>query len=202
MVESFTCTSLEIIGLYRTNYLNKFHVREMARLIKKSHVSLLPHLKSLEEKNILQVEFSGKNKSFSLNLDNKQGRDYISIAEKNISIKFLAKHFFIKKIYDETASINPQGCLILFGSYASGTQTKESDIDVFYLGHSSQKLKDSIGQLKQLYVKNIHFTSMAFTEFRKGLQSGFVKEVVNNHTLLYNHDMFINEIWRYYYERK
>ena len=53
MVENINNIKLEIIGLFRGNYLNSFHVREMSKLIGKSHVGLLPHLKAFEKDKVL-----------------------------------------------------------------------------------------------------------------------------------------------------
>ena len=33
-------------------------------------------------------------------------------------------------------------------------------------------------------------------------KTNLVKEIIKNHIVLYNHDVFINRVWRYYYERK
>lgn len=204
MVENITNIGLEIINLYRTNYLNHFHVREMAKLVRKSHAGLLPHLQKLEEDKILQAEYSGKNKVYTLNLKNNGGKEYLSIAEKIISLKFIKRDFFIKKIYDEIVNINSSGCFILFGSYALSTQTKESDIDLFYFGIINQKQKTAIEELGKLYKKKIHFTTMTHREFKNALKEGLtlIREIIKNHIILYNHDFFINEVWRYYYERK
>ncbi len=204
MVENITNIGLEIINLYRTNYLNHFHVREMAKLVRKSHAGLLPHLQRLEEDKILQVEYSGKNKVYTLNLKNNGGKEYLSIAEKIISLKFIKRDFFIKKIYDEIVNINSSGCFILFGSYALSTQTKESDIDLFYFGIINQKQKTAIEELGKLYKKKIHFTTMSHREFKNALKEGLtlIREIIKNHIILYNHDFFINEVWGYYHERK
>ncbi len=44
---------------------------------------------------------------------------------------------------------------------------------------------------------------MNIKQFREQLlkQGALAIEIINNHTILYNHDIFINEIWRFY-ERK
>jgi len=204
MVENITNIGLEIINLYRTNYLNHFHVREMAKLVRKSHVGLLPHLQKLEEDKILQLEHSGKNKVYTLNLENNRGKEYLSIAEKVISLKFIKRDFFIKKIHDEIVNINPGGCFILFGSYALSTQTKESDIDLFYFGTINNKQKTAIEELGKLYKRKLHLTTMSFREFKNALKKGLalLKEIIKNHIILYNHDLFINEVWRDFYERK
>jgi len=45
---------------------------------------------------------------------------------------------------------------------------------------------------------------MNLRQFKEQLskQGTLIKEIINNHIILYNHDAFINELWRHYYERK
>lgn len=203
MVENINNIKLEIISLFRTNYLNQFHIRKMAEMIGKSHVSLLPHLKKFEEDKILLTKKVGKSKVFSLNFKKNEVREFLSLAEKKKSLEFLSKDLFIKKIYDELINFDLNGCLILFGSYASERQTKESDVDLFYIGEIKNENKKKMINLGKIYGKNIHFISVDLKQFRESLfeQGNLIKEIIKNHIILYNHDIFINELWRYY-ERK
>ncbi len=204
MVESINNVKLELISLFRSNYFNQFHIREMAKLIGKSHVSLLPHLKSFEKDKILLSKNVGKSKVYSLNLENNQVREFLSLSEKKETLNLLSKEFFIKKLYDEFLSLNLNGCLILFGSYASLTNDKESDIDLFYIGELRESEKKKIKDFGKTYNKEIHLTSMNLKQFKEQLskQGALIKEIVKNHIILYSHDIFISEVWRHYYERK
>src|SRR3989338_5838653 len=204
MVESINNIKLELISLFRSNYFNQLHIREMAKLIGKSHVSLLPHLKSFEKDNMLLSKNVGKSKVYSLNLENNQVREFLSLSEKKETLNLLSKEFFIKKLYDEFLSLNLNGCLILFGSYASLTHTKESDIDLLYIGELRESEKKKIKDFGKTYNKEIHLTSMNLKQFKEQLskQGALIKEIVKSHIILYNHDIFINEVWRHYYERK
>ncbi|MEK6909099.1 MAG: nucleotidyltransferase domain-containing protein [Nanoarchaeota archaeon] len=204
MVENINTIKLELIGLFRSNYFSQFHIREMAKLIGKSHVSLLPHLKSFEDNKILLSHIVGKSKVYSLNLDNNEVREFLSLSEKKETLELLRKELFIKKLYNEFFSLDLNGCLILFGSYASLTHTKESDIDLLYIGEIKEGEKKKIKDFGKVYSKEIHLISMNLVQFKEQLskQGILIKETVKNHIILYNHDIFINEVWRYYYERK
>ncbi|MBI2045558.1 nucleotidyltransferase domain-containing protein [Candidatus Pacearchaeota archaeon] len=204
MVENINNIKLELIGLFRSNYFNRFYIIEMAKLIGKSHVSLLPHLKSFEKNKILLSKNIGKSKVFSLNLENNQVREFLSLSEKKETLNLLNKEFLIKKLYDEVLKLDLNGCLIIFGSYASLTHNKESDIDLLYLGELKGGKKKEIKDFGKIYHKEIHLTSMNLNQFREQLfkQGILVKEIINNHIILYNHDIFINEVWRHYYGRK
>ena len=203
MVESINNIKLEIISLYRTGYFGQFHTREMAKLIGKSHVGLLPHLKKFEKDKILVSKQVGRSKVYSLNFNNPQVKEFLSLSEKRESLEFLDKEFFVKKIYEEIASCL-QGSLVLFGSYASFSHTKESDVDLLYIGEIKDGEKVKINEFCRVYGKKVHLVSMNRKQFREQLlkQNPLVKEIIKNHIILCNHDIFINELWGYYNERK
>ncbi len=202
MVRNINDIKLDIIGLYRDSYLNQFHTREMGKLIGKSHVSLLPHLKKFEKDKILAAKNIGRSRVYSLNMENNQVREFLSLSEKKRTIEFLDKEFLIKKLYNEF--INFQGCLILFGSYASETHTKESDIDLFYIGNIKKNEKSSIKEFGARYNRKVHLTNMTLKQFKEQLfkQNPLIKEIVKSHIILYNHDIFINGVWKYYHGKR
>lgn len=204
MVENINNIKLEIIGLFRSNYFDQFHIREMARLIGKSHVSLLPHLKSFDKDKVLLSKNVGKSKVYLLNLENNQVREFLFLSEKKKTLSLLNKEFLIKKLYDEFFHLNLNGCLILFGSYASGNSTKGSDIDLLYIGGIKESERKKIIDFGKTYKKEIHLVAMTLKQFKEQLfkQGALIKEIVKNHVILYNHDIFINEVWRYYYEKR
>ena len=131
-------------------------------------------------------------------------REFLSLSEKKETLDLLNKEFLIKKLYDEFLNLNLNGCLVLFGSYASLTHNKESDLDLLYIGGLKESEKKKIKQFGKTYNKEIHLTSMSLNQFKEQLskQGALIKEIVRNHVILYSHDIFINEVWRHYYERK
>ena len=136
-------------------------------------------------------------------MDNNQVRELLSVAEKKKSLELLGKEIFIKKIYEEFVKLDLNGSLVLFGSYASKTHTEESDVDLLYLGDLKESDSKKIKELGKIYKKEIHFVSMDFKQFREQLseQGALAKEVIGNHIVLYNQDLFVNEVLRYH-ERK
>lgn len=204
MVENINNMKLDIIALFRDNYLAKLHIRQMARMLEKSHVSLLPYLKELEKERVLISKEIGKNKEYSLNLNNNQVREFLALAEKKKSLELLNQEIFIRKIYEEFLKLDLNGTLVLFGSCASKTHTKESDIDLMYLGDLNEIKARKIKEIGVIYQKKMHFMHVPFNRFRIQLSKHdfLTKEIVKNHVILCNHDLFINEVWRHYLERK
>lgn len=202
MVDKTTDNKLKIISIYISNYLAQYHIREMARLLKKSHVTLLPHLKELESDKILAAQTIGKNKAYSLNLHNLLAKNYLFLAETVESITYLGEIFLIKKITSEIFNLRLDGTIILFGSYAKRTFKEDSDIDLFYVGQIGEKEIQQIKNIGKTYGKNINIKKSGIKAFESGLRTKdyLTIEIIKNHILLQNAEIFINALWRYYNE--
>lgn len=202
MVEKITNMKIQIMVLYRYNYLAKYHVREMAELLKKNHATILPHLAALEKEKILLAEKSGRNKNFSLNFQNTITKQYMLIAEKAKTIQYIDHIFLIKKIIKEFENIPIMGSIILFGSYAKKTYDEKSDIDLFYIGEENELLMKQIKGIGTRYRKVINIKKATPTAFEKALREKdpLVIEIIKNHILFMNGEYFINALWRYFNE--
>jgi predicted nucleotidyltransferase len=200
MVEKITNYDFAILSLYRNNYNSSYHARAMAKLLKTSHVTLLPHLKRLEKNKILITRKVGKNKEYLLNADNIITKDYLTIAEKLEAINYLQKNFLIKKISEQLLTLNLPGAIILFGSYAKNYATQASDIDILYLGELTDTQKLEIKKIGRTYGKEINVKTATAENFSDGLKSGdaLIKEIVQNHIGIQNPEQFINLSWRHY----
>ena len=204
MVKKTTNIKTEIIDLFRSDYLIQFHVRKIAKLIKKNHVTLLPHLKTLEKDKILIAKTIGKNKMYSLNFENIITKNYLAISETVETTRFLEGVFLIKKITKEVFNLNLSGTIILFGSYAKKTFKDDSDIDVFYLGQISDKEVGEIKKIGKIYGKTINVKKSTLNNFEIGLRKKdhLILEIIKNHIVLQNPEQFINALWRFYDERR
>ena len=202
MVDKTTDNKLKIIGLYRPNYLAQYHTREMAKLIKKNHVTLLPHLNALEKDKVLIAKIIGKNKVYVLNLDNILTENYLIISELVEAILYQEQVFLIKKITTEISKLDLSGSLILFGSYAKKTFKEDSDIDLFYLGELKEAEITKIKAMGKTYGKTINLKTATGENFESGLRKKdtLIMEILKYHLILHNPDIFINALWMYYHE--
>lgn len=202
MVDKATNSKLKILSLYNFNYLAQYHTREMAKLLKKSHVTLLPHLNTLKKEKILIAKMVGKNKIYSLNLDNILTKNFIIISELVESIFYQEQVFLIKKINTEISKLNLSGTLLLFGSYAKKTFKEDSDIDLFYLGELKEADTAKIKAVGKVYGKTVNLKTATIKNFESGLRKkdALIIEIIKYHIILQNQDQFINVLWRYYHE--
>jgi predicted nucleotidyltransferase len=198
MVKKITKHIFEILCLYRTNYTTSLHVRAIAKNLKTNHVTLLPYLKNLEKTKILNSKKVGKNKEYTLNPDNILTKYLLTVSEKLETIKYLQKNFLIKKISQHLTNINLLGSVVLFGSYAKKIATETSDIDLFHLGKLSENQKTEIKKIGKIYGKEISIKTSSLENFDKVLKTGdtLTKEIIKNHIILHNPDLFVNLLWR------
>ncbi len=203
MVIKLTNNIFEILVLYRADYSKNLHIRAMAKLIGTSHVALLPYLKRLEKLKILNSEKAGRNKQYTLNKDNLLTKYYLVTNEELVTIDYLEKTFLIKKFAEHLNTIDISNPLILFGSYAEGYATDESDIDLFIIGKLTEDQLKRTKKFEATFGKKINIKTATPENFERGLRTGdiLIREVVRNHIILRNADPFVTMLWRQYVER-
>lgn len=191
-------TTLKILSLYINDYEKVLHLREIARETGIDVKAIQLQLKRLEGINILASTLRGRNKEYRLNLDNSTTIYYLLLAEAFNSIRIVEGDFLIKKIVGEMKD-RIEGAIILFGSFAKGTATEESDIDLFVLAEKGLD-KTVFAEVGSLIGREISVKSAGREEFLKGLEEKdpLIMEVVLNHAVLKGIDDFCNLMWRYY----
>jgi predicted nucleotidyltransferase len=164
--------------------------RELAKRTSLSQKAMALSLKELEEKGILKSKTKGNIKNYSLNLKNRNLKDIIIQIEIFKKLEFLKKHRFLKEIFNGDNRI-----VGIFGSYAKGTETKNSDIDLFIIGEELKQDYDKKGELFDLEISIKYFRKK---EFKKLLRekNNLVKEIVKNHVLISGFESFVYFVWR------
>jgi predicted nucleotidyltransferase len=202
MVEKTTNYS-KIIALYRTDYTTSLHVRAIAKLLGTNHVTILPYLKQLEKNKILRHESIGRNKQYLLNSANILTKYHLTTAEELVTIDFLEKDQLMRKLAENLNAIDTSNPLILFGSYANGTATDDSDIDLFTIGTLTKTQHNHVKKFEATFGKKINVKTATPERFNTAIRTGdiLIKEIVRNHIILRNADSFVTMLWRYHVER-
>jgi predicted nucleotidyltransferase len=194
-------TTLKLLGLYRSNYTTSFHVREAARKTRIDVKAIQLQLKMLEKINVASSTQKGRNKEYSLNLNNYLTKYYMILAETFASITYLSKNFEVKKLISEIG--NKIGdSVLLFGSFAKGEMTQESDIDLLVIGDRKPDL-DAVREVGRLMGREISVKSTTEEKFLEGLTNSdpLMLEVATNHVILKGVDTVCNAMWLYYAKR-
>jgi len=161
-------------------------------------------LKRLEDVNILASVTKGRNLDYHLNLENGVVKYYIIIAEIFSSIRLIESRFIIKKLINDLSK-QVDGSIILFGSFAKGKETKNSDIDIMVLAenahlYSSQLFRAKVSGIGTGIDREINIKSIDRDGLAQGLQKRdpLISEVLDNHILLKGAEDFCDILWDYY----
>lgn len=181
---------LEIISLFKGNYLSRFYLREIHKLTKIPLKTCQNTLLNLENNNILKSKVEGKNKYFFLNLENIQTKYILQQAEIYRTNLFINKYPIFKMFLKSINSNNP---IIIFGSFAKFNANENSDLDLMII---SKEVKLDL----HLLPFKIHKINMTEKIFLKALnqQENLIKEMEENHIILNNHSFYINIMWSKY----
>jgi predicted nucleotidyltransferase len=108
----------------------ELHTRALAKKLKTNHMTVARKSRELVGKNVLDFREEGKNKVYFLK-KTVEAKSYIFRAELYKLNKTLIRYPELRGIIDSIQE-NPKIKLaVLFGSYARGITTKNSDIDIF-----------------------------------------------------------------------
>jgi len=126
------------------------------------------------------------------------------LAETYASVNYLSRNFLVKKIVGEIAG-RIDGTLTLFGSFAKGELTKQSDVDLFVMDGKKRgaTARDVVREIGDMVGREISVKFGSKEQFLRGIQESdpLVREVVSSHIVLRGVDDFCDLMWRYYARR-
>ena len=181
---------LGVISLYSGNYKEEFYLRQISKLAKLPLKTCQNVLIALEKNRILKSKVEGKNKYFSLNLDNIQTKSYLLQAEIFKLDNFLDHYQEFKTFLK---SIHSNILIIIFGSFAKFNVDKNSDLDLLVLSKEEQKFPYHLLPYK------IHQINLSEDSFKKALieKETIIKEIEENHIILNSPSSYVNIIWEH-----
>ena len=182
---------LDVVALFLGDYKEQFYLREISKLAKIPLKTTQNIMQNLEGSKVLQSHISGKNKYFSLNLNNPQAKLLILQAELHKTAIFLEKYLIFKTFVKEIITDAP---VIVFGSLAKFRANKDSDLDLLVISRKKYSLPFHLLDYK------VHQILLSEAAFIKALnkQEALIKEVEANHIILNNHSFYVNVLWSYY----
>ncbi len=169
---------MDILNYFINEPEREFHVRELAKLTKKSPSTISKYLKQLEKKHILLSEKKLNHLFFKANTENQAFKDkkiFYSVEKirKSNLISYLAQEY------------TPEA-IILFGSFAKSENISTSDIDLLLI---TPVKKDTI---LDKFEKELNHKIQLFVHSKKEIE-----DIKNKNPRLLNN--FINGIKLYGY---
>ena len=174
------------------NYLGK-HLGQaftMNELSKQTKIPYATFYRTIQEmKDLAKLQAVGKSKTVALNTESPAIKAYLTISSEEEKKEFLKKQPIISKIASE---LDTQDIMLLFGSYAKGTQREASDIDIMVINKKGEK-SVSFSKYEVLFKKKINPIFVTGSEFRKMLKEpkeNVGKQALKDHIILNNPESF------------
>lgn len=176
------------------------HGSRIARDLKINQKTVSNILNRMERENLLKSRKEGKNRQFSVDFaDYEKTVKYLLLFETAAAILFLEKNPKIKEIIRKIMPFI-RGITLIFGSYAKGTDTKSSDLDILVVGTCS---KDRIRDVSEIHGIDISIRTLSEKKFISLLESKdiFIKEAISGHILISEAERYLRYVLRHYYGR-
>ncbi len=184
----------ELLEAWNGNMFGKLSVSEIIKAEgKNTKTWTFNSLKELEKSRLLISERKGNLDLYSLNLENPLLIQALHFLESQKHLDFPRLDMIMDIINKVPAR---SYCLLVFGSYASGRQTKNSDIDICFLIESQQtekRIKPYLDEVKLNHKTGIDEHYITFEDFVKMLlrdEENLGKQIYRNHILFYNGDIY------------
>jgi predicted nucleotidyltransferase len=174
------------ILLYLAKKKETFTLHELSKLVNIPYTSF--HRTIKEMKDLVNIEVKGKSKLISIKW-NEITRSYLTIASFEEKKEFTEKHHIIKRIEEKAKDIT-----IIFGSYAKGAETKQSDIDMIIInkkGERNARFSD-LEMLFDVKINPLFFSEKEFSLMLKDREENVGKQALKDHVILSGHEAF----WR------
>lgn len=199
--------SIQALKPYTQNLTKQYHLRELARKLDINHQTLRPYLDKLKDTGIIREKQKGRNKVFSLNHTSDLLPYCLVQAEADRTSEYLEDNNTIRAFWKNLrGKINDEilfkiETLVLFGSFAKGTEGEKSDIDLFLAisEEASNKIEDTCEKLESITGRDIEIeqtNNLRKITAQQG--SGTFAEIVSNHIVLLGIEKLIYTVRRFH----
>jgi len=173
--------SIEVLSYLIENNNEKININRISKDLKMDYKNTYNIVQDLAKQNLISLEKFGKNINCVLN---KKAHPLIFEAEESRRKKLLKnKNFMI--LYEKLKSLPFSFISLVFGSYAKGKPSKNSDIDMMVLCEKNRERE--IDNVISILPLKIHLVVLNYEEFltmAKNKEFSVVSEAINNNILL------------------
>ena len=196
-----TESQLRIFEPLTKNMLKEYSIKEIKESCgEKSNNALSLALKKFKDENLVKERRVGRSLLYTLNIDNDLVFNYITL----INTKKLPKSVLraIERIKEDVEKHTSFFSIVIFGSYAIGKQTKDSDLDVAVFVEEENKRKIIEAAIKSSELKTpleIHSNVISKEEFLEMLKidnENLGKQIARKHLSIYNSHIFYSLLKR------
>ncbi len=170
---------LNILKILIENKETEFSIRKLSKIRKINYKSAHSAIMRLKKEEVIDLKKLGNTSNIVFNKNFNQLVFNAEIERR----KTLLKNSNFNELYNKLNKINSSFIILLFGSYAKGTATKHSDIDLMAIGEHNETIEEVI-RLVPLKIQLIPLTPQEFTNMAKSKEFSVVSEAIKNNLIL------------------
>ena len=181
--------NLRILKFFVDNKDKTFSIRKVSEVLNINYRIVYEEIMSLQNERLIKIEKKGNSNICSFNY--KYNNKTVNVEE--LRKEELFKNKDIKLVYNRIKEVkSPFYCLILFGSCASKTNKKGSDIDLCLITDNQEISKEiqPILSITPLDIQLQDFNSKHFIQMIKSKELNVGNEIVKNNIILYGLESF------------
>ena len=148
------------------------HLRQIAKDMDINHMTIKRALGVLIKENVLDVKKQGKNNIYSIK-KTLEAKNFALMAEIYKLNNLIKAHPELKQSLKSLNNI-PINLIVIFGSYAKGQETKNSDIDI-YIETARSKIKKEASKINSKF-------SVKIGEYNR--ENLLIKEIEKSHIIV------------------
>ncbi len=192
-----TTKELNIVNLFRKNLFLDPTIREIMKQIgTKSYNWTYNAVLKLAQENILTLTKKGNSQICTINLKDQKTISYLSLLEEYNALNTKIPHF------ETLLGLMPEAfnILLITGSYAAKTFTKNSDLDVVVIIEQKEEkkwLQNTLSNKGELLTPTLHpyvFTREEFFEMLTNKELNYGKEIVKKHLIIAGAELYFKII--------
>lgn len=171
-------TRVSLLTELAMNESKRFHVLELSRILGIPHSMLLKEIKTLEALDIIKTEKIGRLKFVQINTSLPYFNSLKDIIIKTSGLKDL--------IHEKLSRIKGIDYCLVFGSFANGEETSESDVDVLVIGDvKTLELARPFRELEDKIGREINYVVWNRSQLKKRAgSSGFLLDIINKRVIM------------------
>jgi len=156
-------TRIRLLTLFLMNPGKEYYIREIERMTGEKYYAVHSELSNLESFGLLTKVRRGNQLYFSVNQDFFLYHELQQIVLKSEGVaKVLGEHL------EDLEGIT---CMFVFGSFAAGTATSASDVDLFIVGSVDEDaVTPAVHAAEESLHREINYTLMSDVEYRERIR--------------------------------
>lgn len=155
------------------------HIRGIAKAINENHMTVARKITELEERNIIDSKEEGRNKVCFVK-DSLEAAAFTKQFEHHKLIETIKQYPRLRGIVEHLQEREDIPLAIIFGSYAKGTATKKSDIDLYI-----ETTRRELGLEIELWDSKLSVKTGKFDK-----ENPVIREIIKNHVIVKGVDRY------------